>query len=99
MEAANKSCKALLVLDKAIKQHHGEIVQLFAESGDTVLNPTTQTKHGTYMSWTEFVSINQINGQRFIDLLEPLMDIDTNVSYSDGKRLTLRKFGDDLTTC
>ena len=100
MEAAQTAptkpaCKALLNLDKAIKEQNGEIIQLLAESDDRVIMPTTQTKHGTHMSWTEFLSKYQINGQRFIDLLEPLMDIDTGVSFADGKRLTLREFGDD----
>ena len=95
ISSINPSQKVLRHFGKAIKESHAEIEQLLHHCDKDVTVPTTLTEHGDYMSWTQFLSKYQLNGQTFIDLLEPLMDLETEVCKDGDSPMTLREFGDD----
>ena len=46
--------------------------------------------------WQAFCEYHEINGDRFRQLMEPLMDLPTPLLETDGTVMSLRDFGSDL---
>ena len=96
----NESSRRLSLFVKAIQDQHDDMNQLLAamqDAGKTDADlPRTFNDAGEYFTWQQFCDLHTtMDGDRFKQLLEPLMDLKTPVALQNGELMPLRDFGGD----
>ena len=93
----NESSRRLSLFVKAIKDQHDDMKQLLAAMKDAGTTDALETFNdaGEYFTWQSFCDLHTMDGDRFKQLLEPLMDLKTPVALQNGELMPLRDFGGD----
>ena len=94
----NKSKQRLTLFTKEVAEQSDDMNRLLSAMEEAgvlrrEVHVKTSNRNGLF-GWEEFCSRNRIDGDRFKELLEPLMDLET-AAFIDKQPVLLRAFGDD----
>ena len=103
-EPINKSVAALRAFMTAVQEENAELTTLLTamESDPKVANDQIQIasneenyENAVKLTWNEFCTVHGMDGDRFKNVLEALMDLETPAVDDCGRPIKLRDFGGD----